>query len=224
MAISGFAKKFLKKNGINKRSNKQHKKSVSFTEVGNDDETTVNSDSLRSVTSVLEYDKYENSDDIWFTREEEATFKERDQRMIISLQTLTPMALEEHFGDSPRGLEHGSNFEESKSIASRRQRSLNCVLATQTLFQKQGRDGSESIARSYAMVCESAIQTAIERAAMDELTVMGDIEGDDSVQAYRRSGTSSNKENDDENESGTNDKKKQKWQIFGAGKRLSRWS
>ena len=53
----------------------------------------------------------------------------------------------------------------------RRKRSLNCVFASQSLFQKQNRDGTESIAKSYSMVCEDAIKTAIELAKQDEAYV-----------------------------------------------------
>lgn len=105
---------------------------------------------------------------IWFSRNEEDQFRERDYRMSVLLQTqLTPTELEIKTGECPRGLEHAVSASYSRQLDQRRVNSMAAVVTTQTLFRTQGRDGTDSIARAYGSVCEMAKHSAIQRAQDD---------------------------------------------------------
>jgi hypothetical protein len=134
-----------------KSSAKKSTKTVSFT-----DETNIN-----------QIEPYEDIREIWYSDEDESAFRERDTKMAHLLLAMDPNELEfKLMEDSPRGLEY-SMPNKTKITNQRRKNSRVAVIATQKLFQKQKKDGSDSIARAYTVCCDAAKSDAFQLASRD---------------------------------------------------------
>jgi hypothetical protein len=115
---------------------------------------------------ILQVDKFENKEELWVTSCEAHQFMTRDMKIAQLLRQMSPYDMEIRTGQSSRGLEH-TDEEVWRSFRRRRTSSVMAVMSMQQLFQRQGKDGQNSIARAYGLVSESAVQPAIELAGED---------------------------------------------------------
>ena len=144
-----------------KRDSKSSKKKVSFTHEEPD---------------VFAIDDHQNKEEIWYTEDDESEFRQRDQRMALLLTGMDPNVVKFKLPqDSTRGLEYAQP-EKTKVIEQRRKNSISAVVATQKLFKKQQRDGTNSIAKAYGCCCTTAKSDAVQLASNDAQFVIDHVE------------------------------------------------
>ena len=136
----------------------QQKKSVSFQEYA-------------EVKQIQPLDQ----EDLWFSRRDELSFKQRDldmSNLLSAFTRMTPSDLEAFTGESCRGLEHKTNQNVGRQIQLRRQSAIVAVLSTQTRCLNSSKDASKAISRAYSMVGKTATQYALEVAECDRRQVL----------------------------------------------------
>ena len=125
----------------------------------------------QQLNEIQEIEKFDNPQDLWFSRLEETAFKDRDYKLKTLLRHLAPSDLECQIPqESCRGLEYSSSDQTYRQIELRRRSTKIAVLSTQSKCQdfEPNSQVQTRIARAYGMVSKTATQYAIDIAESDQ--------------------------------------------------------
>jgi hypothetical protein len=118
---------------------------------------------------------------IWYTPDDEAEFRDRNEEIFRSMSKMTPDEMEEKLGETTRGLE--TRMAENAQVASKRiRRSIAAVKAMQQLQARQAKGiKPDAMANAYGVSAASAAHDAQMLGRLDAAYVVEHVRPSDYV-------------------------------------------